>query len=144
VVPQLLGWQKEKCSARTKELLKLMALEAEELGNRYPSELSGGQQQRIGIARALAADPELILFDEPFSALDPITRADLQNEVLRLKEKFHKTTVFVTHDIREAFLLGDKVVILNEGSIVQSGSPSEIEAAPANEFVKRFIETGDA
>ncbi len=121
-----------------------MALEAEELGNRYPSELSGGQQQRIGIARALAADPELILFDEPFSALDPITRADLQNEVLRLKEKFHKTTVFVTHDIREAFLLGDKVVILNEGSIVQSGSPSEIEAAPANEFVKRFIETGDA
>ena len=144
VVPRLLDWEKEKRQARTTELLDLLGLDAETFSERYPSELSGGQQQRVGIARALAADPELILFDEPFSALDPITRADLQNEVLRLKEKLHKTTVFVTHDIREAFLLGDQVVILNEGKIVQSGTPSEIEAAPADDFVKRFIETGDA
>lgn len=144
VVPKLLRWESEKRSKRTEELLELMGLPGNDFAERYPSELSGGQQQRIGIARALAADPELILFDEPFSALDPITRGDLQNEVLRLKEKFHKTTVFVTHDIREAFLLGDEVVILNEGKIVQSGAPSEIEAAPANDFVKRFIETGDA
>ena len=144
VVPRLLDWEKKRRQARTTELLDLLGLDAETYSERYPSELSGGQQQRVGIARALAADPELILFDEPFSALDPITRADLQNEVLRLKEKLHKTTVFVTHDIREAFLLGDQVVILNEGKIVQSGTPSEIEAAPANDFVKRFIETGDA
>lgn len=144
VVPKLLDWKSERRKARTEELLDLLGLETDSFADRYPSELSGGQQQRVGIARALAADPDLILFDEPFSALDPITRADLQNEVLRLREKFHKTTVFVTHDIREAFLLGDQVVILNEGKIVQSGSPREIEAAPANDFVKRFIETGDA
>ncbi|MGB6035442.1 MAG: ABC transporter ATP-binding protein [Cryomorphaceae bacterium] len=144
VVPKLLDWKAEQRKARTDELLDLLGLETESFAERYPSELSGGQQQRVGIARALAADPDLILFDEPFSALDPITRGDLQNEVLRLKEKFHKTTVFVTHDIREAFLLGDQVVVLNEGKIVQSGTPSEIEAAPANDFVKRFIETGDA
>jgi osmoprotectant transport system ATP-binding protein len=144
VVPKLLDWDTDRRRARTSELLDLLGMDPDSFRDRYPSELSGGQQQRVGIARALAANPELILFDEPFSALDPITRGDLQNEILRLKEKLHKTTVFVTHDIREAFLLGDEVVILNEGKIVQSGTPSDIEAAPANDFVQRFIETGDA
>jgi osmoprotectant transport system ATP-binding protein len=144
VVPKLLDWDTDRRRARTSELLDLLGMDPDSFRDRYPSELSGGQQQRVGIARALAANPELILFDEPFSALDPITRGDLQNEILRLKEKLHKTTVFVTHDIREAFLLGDEVVILNEGKIVQSGTPRDIEAAPANDFVQRFIETGDA
>ena len=144
IVPKLLDWDSEKRSKRTVELLNLLGLEAEAFADRYPSGLSGGQQQRVGIARALAANPELLLFDEPFSALDPLTRADLQEEILRLKETLHKTMVFVTHDIREAFLLGDVVVILNEGKIVQAGSPEEIEAHPADDFVKRFIETADA
>jgi osmoprotectant transport system ATP-binding protein len=144
VVPKLLDWKAEKRKARTEELLDLLGLEPSAFQGRYPSELSGGQQQRVGIARALAANPELLLFDEPFSALDPITRADLQEEVLRLKEKLHKTTVFVTHDIREAFLLGDVVVILNEGKIVQAGTPAEIESHPANEFVERFIHPSNA
>lgn len=121
------------------ELLNLIALDTDHMTNRYPSQLSGGQQQRVGIARALAADPELILFDEPFSALDPITRGDLQDEVLRLKKRLRKTTVFVTHDIREAFKLGDSVVILNQGKIVQTGTPDQIQAKPANSFVERFI-----
>ena len=139
VVPKLLGWKDDKRSERTGELLKLVALDTDDMANRYPSQLSGGQQQRVGIARALAADPKLILFDEPFSALDPITRGDLQDEVLRLKERLQKTTIFVTHDIREAFKLGDIVVILNEGKIAQTGTPEQIQTKPANEFVERFI-----
>ena len=140
IVPKLLGWNDDKCAARTLELLDLMGLNSGGMEERYPSQLSGGQQQRIGIARALAADPKLILFDEPFSALDPITRADLQDEVLRLKKKLRKTTVFVTHDIREAFKLGDVVVILDEGRIIQMGAPEEIKANPSSAFVERFID----
>jgi osmoprotectant transport system ATP-binding protein len=121
-----------------------MALDSDGLKDRYPSQLSGGQQQRVGIARALSVDPKLILFDEPFSALDPITRGDLQDEVLRLKKKLQKTTVFVTHDIREAFKLGDVVVILNEGRIQQMGTPEQIQAEPVNDFVERFIHSINA
>lgn len=144
VVPKLLGWKEDKCTARTEELLSLMALDSDGLKDRYPSQLSGGQQQRVGIARALSVDPKLILFDEPFSALDPITRGDLQDEVLRLKKKLQKTTVFVTHDIREAFKLGDVVVILNEGRIQQMGTPEQIQAEPVNDFVERFIHSINA
>ncbi|MCZ4410098.1 ATP-binding cassette domain-containing protein [Cryomorphaceae bacterium 1068] len=144
VVPKLLGWKEDKCAARTAELLQLMALNSNDLMDRYPSQLSGGQQQRVAIARALAADPDLILFDEPFSALDPITRSDLQDEVLRLKQTLHKTAVFVTHDIQEAFKLGDTIVILNEGRVVQKGTPQEIQARPADAFVERFIDRTNA
>lgn len=144
VVPKLLGWKEDQCAARTAELLQLMALNSNDLMDRYPSQLSGGQQQRVAIARALAADPDLILFDEPFSALDPITRSDLQDEVLRLKQTLHKTTVFVTHDIQEAFKLGDAIVILNKGRVVQMGTPQEIQARPADAFVERFIDRTNA
>lgn len=144
VVPNLLGWDKRKSADRTAELLELMALDPKEMAARYPSQLSGGQQQRVGIARALAADPELILFDEPFSALDPITRNDLQDELLRLKQHLRKTIVFVTHDICEAFKMGDSVLILHNGRVEQSGTPAEISAAPATDFVKQFIQSSYA
>jgi osmoprotectant transport system ATP-binding protein len=140
IVPKLLKWKSERRRRRTEELLELMGLPYGEYAKRYPAELSGGEKQRVGIARALAADPEIILFDEPFSALDPITRSDLQQELLRLKEKLKKTSVFVTHDVREAFLLGDRIVILNEGKVEQEGTPEEIKAAPKTEFVQRFIQ----
>ena len=110
------------------------------LAERYPSQLSGGQQQRVGVARALAANPNILLMDEPFGAVDPIVRAELQQEVIRLQRDLEKTIVFVTHDIDEAFLLGDQVVILEEGAqIAQVGSPSEIMENPASEFVASFI-----
>ena len=110
------------------------------LADRYPSQLSGGQQQRVGVARGLAADPNILLMDEPFGAVDPIVRAELQTELIRLQRELDKTVVFVTHDIDEAFLLGDQVVILEKGGrIAQVGSPTEILAAPANEFVATFI-----
>lgn len=141
LVPRLLEWSREKIEARTKELLELMQMPYEKYSHRYPSELSGGEQQRIGIARALAANPKLVLYDEPFSALDPITRSDLQQEVLRLKKKMHITSVFVTHQVKEAFLLGDRVLILHHGKVVQIGTPKEIKQNPANEFVRKFIDT---
>ena len=110
------------------------------LANRYPGQLSGGQQQRVGVARGLVADPNILLMDEPFGAVDPIVRADLQQELLRLQRELGKTIVFVTHDIEEAFLLGDQVVILEKGGrIAQVGSPKEILAAPANDFVRSFV-----
>jgi len=141
VVPKLLKTPTELRKKRTVELLDLLHLPADRYAERFPYELSGGEQQRVGIARALAADPELILFDEPFSALDPITRTDLQQEVLRLKEQLRKTAVFVTHDVGEAFLLGDRVIILHEGRIVRQGSPEEIKANPESDFVERFIKS---
>lgn len=141
LVPRLLDWPREKIEARTKELLELMQMPYEKYGHRYLSELSGGEQQRIGIARALAANPKLVLYDEPFSALDPITRADLQQEVLRLKKMMRITSVFVTHQVKEAFLLGDRVLILHHGKVVQIGTPKEIKQNPANEFVRKFIDT---
>ena len=139
LVPRLNKWSKAEVFSRVNELMELVQMPPEIYKNRYPAELSGGQQQRVGIARALAARSKLILFDEPFSALDPITRAELQGEVKRLKETLNLTGIFVTHDVREAFLLGDLVLILDEGKLVQIGTPEEIKRNPANDYVKKFI-----
>lgn len=139
-VPGLIGWDKKKIADRTDEMLDLVGLEPDLYRERYPRQLSGGQQQRVGVARALAADPPVLLMDEPFGAVDPIVRDDLQNELLRLQRDLGKTVVFVTHDIDEAFKLGDQVVIFRKGGIVaQKGTPSEILADPADDFVASFI-----
>ena len=141
VVPRLLGWPKQRIRARVDELLELVGLEVAD-GKRYPSQLSGGQRQRVGLARALAADPPVMLMDEPFGALDPITRDRLQNEFLRLHEIERKTVIFVTHDIDEAIKLGDRIAILREGGILaQYDTPDAILAAPADDFVARFVGT---
>jgi osmoprotectant transport system ATP-binding protein len=138
-VPRLIGVSKEKALERALELMDVVGLDRS-LARRYPSQLSGGQQQRVGVARGLAVDPNILLMDEPFGAVDPIVRSDLQQEVLRLQRDLAKTIVFVTHDIDEAFLLGDHVVLLEAGGrIVQTGTPEEILAAPANDFVATFI-----
>lgn len=139
LVPRLLHWNEEKIKERTEALLQLMHLPPGIYKSRYPAELSGGEQQRVGIARALAAHPDLVLFDEPFSALDPVTRADLQNEVLRLKKNMRFTAVFVTHNIKEAFLLGDKITVLHQGKVLQTGSREDLLENPANRFVEEFI-----
>lgn len=133
------GVRKQQAHERAFELLTTVGLD-HGLAARYPSQLSGGQQQRVGVARALAVNPNILLMDEPFGAVDPIVRAELQQELLRLQRELAKTIVFVTHDIDEAFLLGDNVVILGEGAkIAQQGSPSELLASPASEFVASFI-----
>lgn len=138
-VPVLNGVPKTKARARALELMDVVGLERG-LAKRYPSQLSGGQQQRVGVARALAVDPNILLMDEPFGAVDPIVRRELQTETLRLQKELDKTIVFVTHDIDEAFLLGDQVVILEKGArIAQIGSPSEIIENPASDFVADFI-----
>ena len=139
IVPELKKWKKEKINARIDELLNMVGLKPEKYRKRKPSELSGGEAQRVGIARALAADPKIILMDEPFSALDPITRASLQEDVKKLQKQIHKTIVFVTHDIEEAFLLGDKICIIQDGELIQSGTKQEIISNPKNDFVKKFI-----
>jgi osmoprotectant transport system ATP-binding protein len=138
LVPKLLKWPDSKKRARAEELLELVNMDESYL-NRYPHELSGGQQQRIGVLRALAADPPLILMDEPFGALDPITRDSLQEEFKSLQQRLEKTIVFVTHDMDEAIKLADKIVIMRQGKIVQIGSPEEILRDPADEFVEEFI-----
>jgi len=138
-VPVLNGVPKRRAREQALELLDTVGLDRT-LADRYPSELSGGQQQRVGVARGLAADPNILLMDEPFGAVDPIVRAELQQETIRLQRDLDKTVVFVTHDIDEAFLLGDQVVILEKGArVAQVGSPSEILEAPASEFVASFI-----
>ena len=139
IVPELKKWKKEKINARIDELLHMVGLEPEKYRKRKPSELSGGEAQRVGIARALAADPKIILMDEPFSALDPITRASLQEDVKKLQKQINKTIVFVTHDIEEAFLLGDKICIIQDGELIQTGTKQEIISNPQNDFVRRFI-----
>ena len=139
IVPELKKWKKEKIDARIDELLNMVGLEPEKYRKRNPPELSGGEAQRVGIARALAANPKIILMDEPFSALDPITRANLQEDVKKLQKQIHKTIVFVTHDIEEAFLLGDKICIIQDGELVQAGTKHEIISNPKNDFVKKFI-----
>ena len=139
IVPELKKWKKEKINARIDELLHMVGLEPEKYRKRKPSELSGGEAQRIGIARALAADPKIILMDEPFSALDPITRANLQEDIKKLQKQINKTIVFVTHDIEEAFFLGDKICIIQDGELIQSGTKQEIISNPQNDFVRRFI-----
>ena len=142
-VPKLLGWDKARIAARVDELLRVVNLDPEEYRDRYPKQLSGGQQQRVGVARALGADPDVLLMDEPFGAIDPITRDHLQNELLRLQSELKKTIVFVTHDIDEAIKLGDRIVIMQEGShIAQYDTPERILTAPANDFVKNFIGRG--
>jgi osmoprotectant transport system ATP-binding protein len=138
-VPVLNGTPRRAARERAHELMRTVGLDAAMAG-RYPSQLSGGQQQRVGVARGLAADPNILLMDEPFGAVDPIVRDELQRELLRIQREVEKTIVFVTHDIDEAFLLGDQVVILEAGArIAQRGTPSEIVAAPASEFVASFI-----
>jgi osmoprotectant transport system ATP-binding protein len=138
-VPILSGMPKKKAREQSLALLDTVGLDRS-LAHRYPSQLSGGQQQRVGVARGLAANPNILLMDEPFGAVDPIVRAELQAELIRLQRELDKTVVFVTHDIDEAFLLGDQVVILETGGhIVQVGSPTEILSDPANDFVASFI-----
>lgn len=138
-VPRLLGERRASARNRAIELLELMGLDAE-LGDRYPAHLSGGQQQRVGVARALAADPDILLMDEPFGAVDPLVRRDLQNQLLELHRRLGKTILFVTHDIDEAFTLGEQVVVLRAGAqIAQQGAPNQIAHHPANEFVAEFI-----
>jgi osmoprotectant transport system ATP-binding protein len=138
-VPRLLGWDKRRIRERTAELLELVGLEAAD-ASRYPSQFSGGQRQRVGLARALAADPPLLLMDEPFGALDPITRFRLQNELRRLHREVGKTIVFVTHDIDEAIRMGDRIAILREGGVLaQYDTPDAILAHPADDFVAQFI-----
>ena len=142
-VPKMLGWDKKRVDARVDELLDVMGLEPSEYRDRYPKELSGGQAQRVGVARALGADPDVMLMDEPFGAIDPITRDRLQNEFLRLQAVLGKTIVFVTHDIDEAMKMGDRIAILGERSAVhQIDTPERILALPADDFVDDFIGTG--
>ena len=139
IVPRLLGWPKARRNGRAEELLALVGLPPDRFANRYPRELSGGQQQRVGVARALAADPEIVLMDEPFGAVDPITRKQLQRELRRIQAEVRKTIVFVTHDITEAFLLGDRIVLMADGRIVQNGTPADLLRRPAEPFVTQFI-----
>jgi osmoprotectant transport system ATP-binding protein len=138
-VPRLLGWSRERTRGRTIELLELVGLEAQD-AKRYPSQLSGGQRQRVGLARALAADPPLLLMDEPFGALDPITRFRLQTELKRLHREVGKTVIFVTHDIDEAIGMGDRIAILREGGVLaQYDTPDALLARPADDFVAQFV-----
>ena len=141
-VPLLNGVPKDEAHRRASELMELVGLEAR-MGRRYPDQLSGGQQQRVGVARGLAADPNILLMDEPFGAVDPLVRADLQAELLRIQRELHKTIVFVTHDIAEALALGDQIVILAKGArIAQAGTPQQVVADPADSFVAEFLGLG--
>jgi osmoprotectant transport system ATP-binding protein len=138
-VPRLLGWKKERIRARAAELLELVGLDPKTDLKRYPGEFSGGQQQRIGVARAMAADPPIMLMDEPFGAIDPIARERLQNDFLRLHRQVRKTVIFVTHDIDEAIKMGDRIAIMRDGHLVQMDTADEILANPADEFVASFV-----
>jgi osmoprotectant transport system ATP-binding protein len=137
-VPRLLGWPKQRIRERVAELLELVGLEQSD-ARRYPGQFSGGQRQRIGVARAMAADPPIMLMDEPFGAIDPITRERLTNDFLRLHAEVQKTVIFVTHDIDEAIKVGHRIAILKQGALVQYGTPDEILAGPADEFVADFV-----
>jgi osmoprotectant transport system ATP-binding protein len=142
-VPKMLGWDRARIDKRIDELLELVGMDAKEFRDRYPKQLSGGQRQRVGVARALAVDPPVMLMDEPFGAIDPITRDRLQNEFLRLQAEIRKTIVFVTHDIDEAIKMGDRIAILREGAnIVQYDTPQHILSAPADDFVADFVGSG--
>jgi osmoprotectant transport system ATP-binding protein len=143
-VPKLLGWPASRIAARVDELLALVGLDPATFRARFPRELSGGQKQRVGVARALAADPPVMLMDEPFGAIDPITRARLQDEFLRILRSLKKTIVFVTHDIDEALKMGDRIAILRDGALVQYAAPEAILARPADAFVESFVGTDRA
>ncbi|MEP6800550.1 MAG: ATP-binding cassette domain-containing protein [Acidobacteriota bacterium] len=137
-VPRLLGWAPDRRRGRVREVLEMVNLPADEFSRRHPRELSGGQRQRVGVARALAADPDLVLMDEPFGALDPIARRALQKEFLSWKRELRKSVLLVTHDISEAFRLADRVAIVRAGQVVQVGTPREIAESPADDFVREF------
>ncbi len=139
LVPSLENWPREKVNARVAELLDRVGLPSQEFANRKPRELSGGQRQRVGVARALAADPRILLFDEPFGALDPVTRLDLQNEFLRLRDELRKTSVFVTHDVREAMRLATRIALLDQGRLAFLGTPAEFRRSD-NPEAARFLE----
>ncbi|QUH24731.1 ABC transporter ATP-binding protein [Serpentinicella alkaliphila] len=139
LIPYLKKWDKEKRRKRAHELLEMVNLDPNIYLDRYPNELSGGQQQRVGVARALAVNPDIILMDEPFSALDPITREQLQEELLKLQDELHKTIVFVTHDMDEALKIGDKIAVMRDGNIVQFDTPENILKNPVDEFVENFV-----
>jgi osmoprotectant transport system ATP-binding protein len=143
LVPELEGWEAARIRARVDELLDLVGLPPKEYAGRYPHELSGGQRQRVGVARALAADPPLVLLDEPFGALDPITRNDLQREFRALQERFRKTAVFVTHDMREAARVADRIALLAGGRLIALGTAAELAKSPDAE-VRAFLEAGAA
>lgn len=138
-VPLLKKWEKKKIEERTEEMLELVGLSPEMYLKKYPHELSGGEAQRIGVARALASDPEILLMDEPFGAVDPINRVRLQKEFKEIQKKLHKTVIFVTHDVEEALFLGDRICIMREGEIIQVDTPSEIVLNPKDEFIRDFF-----
>ncbi|MBJ8053739.1 ABC transporter ATP-binding protein [Bacillus cereus] len=139
VVPEMRKWSKEKIKARVDELLHMVGLEPDVYRDRMPDELSGGQKQRVGVVRALAANPKIVLMDEPFSALDPLSREQLQQDIVQLQKKIQKTIVFVTHDMQEALSLGDRICVMKEGKVVQLDTPEGIIHNPKNEFVEEFI-----
>lgn len=139
VVPSLLGWPRRRSAARADELLSTVGLDPDTYRDRYPRELSGGQQQRVGVARALAVDPPVLLMDEPFGAVDPLTRERLQDEFLELQRRLRKTVVFVTHDIKEAVKLADRICLMNEGRVEQYATPEELLRQPRNRFVRQFV-----
>jgi osmoprotectant transport system ATP-binding protein len=141
VVPRLLSWEKERITRRVDELLELVGLDKQQYRSKYPAELSGGEAQRIGVARALAADPPLLLMDEPFGAVDPLTREALQQEFIKIQRELKKTVVFVTHDLDEAIRLADRIILMRSGEIVQSDSPERILSRPRNRFVRDFVGT---
>ncbi len=139
VVPEMRKWSKEKTKARVDELLQMVGLDPDVYRDRMPDELSGGQKQRVGVIRALAVNPKIVLMDEPFSALDPLSREQLQKDIVQLQKKIQKTIVFVTHDMQEALSLGDRICIMKEGKVVQLDTPEGIVHNPKNEFVEEFI-----
>ncbi len=139
LVPTLEGWDPARIVARVKEMLELVGLDPAQFADRFPDQLSGGQRQRVGVARALAADPPVLLMDEPFGALDPITRGEIQQEFVALRDRLQKTVIFVTHDIREALLLGGKIALLEAGHLIAHGTPDEIRAS-SDLAVKKFLQ----
>lgn len=139
IIPKLAKLDIGKIEEKTRELMQMIGLDYEAFKDKYPAQLSGGQQQRIGVARAFATDPEIILMDEPFSAIDPINRTQLQNELIKLQKTYNKTVVFVTHDIKEAVKIADKICVMKEGNIAQYDTPENIINHPADEFVRNFI-----
>ncbi len=141
ITPSLLGWSSHDLHERVDTLLRLVELDPEEMRDRRPDELSGGQQQRVGVARALAARPRVMLLDEPFGALDPLTRQRLQDSFIRIRKELGVTAVFVTHDMSEALLLGDRIAVLSEGRMVQIGAPAELMRAPADDYVRQLLDT---
>ena len=141
ITPSLLGWSPDQIRERVDTLLRLVELDPDEMRDRRPDELSGGQQQRAGVARALAARPRVMLLDEPFGALDPLTRQRLQDSFIRIRRELGVTAVFVTHDMTEALLLGDRISVLSEGRMVQGGAPAELMRAPANDYVRQLLDT---